>query len=205
MPMRAYTKEVRLKDGRRIMLRPLTHDDFEALHAFLHSLPEEDRLFLRQDVRDPQLVQKWVQELDADRIIPLLALEDDRIVGSGRIHMMNHGWMQHVGHMRLITARTHRRKGLGGLIARELVDLAAERRLEKIQAHVIEDDVGAVKMCTTLGFKTAAILEGMVKDQSGRRRNLAIMVNDVSDLTRIMEDWIRESMVPAYRVPGGGA
>ena len=30
----------------------------------------------------------------------------------------------------------------------------------------------------------------MVKDQTGKSRNLAIMVNDVANLGQIMEEWI---------------
>jgi L-amino acid N-acyltransferase YncA len=113
--------------------------------------------------------------------------------------------MQHVGHVRLVTARSHRHKGLGGLMARELVALATERDLEKLQAHVVQDNLGAVRMFETIGFATVAVLEGMVKDQSGKSRNLAIMVNDVANLGRIIEDWIHDTIQPAYRVPGGGA
>ena len=201
----AYPKNVTLKDGRSIVLRPLARDDFDELQAFFEALTEEDRLFLRHDVRDPELIHKWTEELDFARIIPLVALDDGEIVANGSLHLLPHGWMQHVGHVRLVTARSHRHKGLGGLMARELVALATERDLEKLQAHVVQDNLGAVRMFETIGFATVAVLEGMVKDQSGKRRNLAIMINDVASLGRIIEDWIHDTIQPAYRVPGGGA
>ncbi|MCK4625860.1 MAG: GNAT family N-acetyltransferase [Phycisphaerae bacterium] len=200
-----YPKTVRLKDGRSVVFRPFTRNDSEQLQAFLGTLPDEDRLFLRHDIRNPATVQRWMEELEHGHIIPLLAMNGEEVVGIGRLYVTDHGWMRHVGHMRLITAQTHRHQGLGNLLAGELVALGAEHNLEKIQAHVIEDNVGAVRMCQALGFQTAAVLEGMVKDQSGKSRNLAIMVNDISNLTRILEDWIQDSMLPAYRVPGGGA
>ncbi|MCP4593357.1 MAG: GNAT family N-acetyltransferase [bacterium] len=202
MSINVYPKTVELKDGRSIILRPFVRNDAQALHAFLKAIPEEDRLFLRHDVRDPEVVQKWMEELDSNNVIPLLAVDDDQVVGIGRIHLLTHGWMQHVGHMRLITARTHRHQGLGGLIARELVALAESRNLEKLQCHVIEDDTAALRMCQTLGFETAGVLRGMVKDQRGTKRNLAILVSDVANLGEALDDWIQDSMVPAYRVPG---
>lgn len=205
MLSKSYPKTVKLKDGRSIVLRLLGSDDFEKLHAFFLAMTEEDRLFLRHDVHDPEVVRKWTEELDVERVIPLVALDGDRIVGTGSLHLMPHTWMKHVGHMRLVTAGTHRHKGLGGLIARELVALAEDRQLEQLQAHVIEDNLGAVRMFEKVGFETAAVLKGMVKDQKGNNRNLAIMLNDVSKLSRILEDWIHESMIPAYRVPGDGA
>ncbi len=201
----AYPKTVKLKDERDIVIRPLDPDDFEELRAFFQTLPEEDRLFLRHDVRNPELIRKWTKDLDLDRVIPLVALDHERIVANGSLHIMTHGWMEHVGHLRLVTARTHRHKGLGGLLARELVTVAEQRGLEKVQAQLIEDNLGAVRMFERAGFETVAVLEGMVKAQTGAERNLAIMVNDVSSISRTLEYWIQESMIPSYRVPGDGA
>ena len=200
-----YPKTVELKGGERVVFRPVSRDDFEQLLDFLTSLPEGDRLFFRHDVRDPEVVRKWTEDMDFDRLITLVAMDDGSIVGTGRLYVMPHGWMRHVGHVRLITAPKYRRKGMGGLLTRELVTIAADRNLEKLQAHVIEDAVGAVKMFERIGFRKVAVLDDMVKDQSGRTRNLAIMVNNVSNLTQILEDWIEDAMIPAYRVPGGGA
>ncbi|HUU83020.1 MAG TPA: GNAT family N-acetyltransferase [Phycisphaerae bacterium] len=205
MMTQTYPKEVKLKDGRSVLIRPLAHDDFDSLLAFFQALPEGDRIFLRHDVRDPEIVRKWTEQLDLKEVIPLVALDGDRIVGNGSLHIMPHGWMHHVGHLRLVTARSHRNKGLGGLLTRELVALAEERDLEKIQAHVIQDNQGAVKMFQAVGFETAAVLDGMVKDITGRKHNLAIMVNDVAHLRRLMEDWIQDSVLPGYRAPGAGA
>ena len=202
--MERYPKTLTLKDGREVVLRALADGDFSKLYAFFQALPEEDRLFLRHDVRDQGLIRKWTKEVNVERIIPLVAVDADTIVADGTLHMTPHGWVRHVGFIRLVTARTHRHIGLGALIARELVALAEDRGLEKLQAHVIEDDPGAVKMFQTLGFEKAAVLPGMIKDQHGENRNLAIMVNDVADLGRIMEDWIQDTMVPAYRAPGEG-
>jgi len=187
------------------VIRPLAQDDFDPLFEFFKTLTDEDRVFLRHDVSDPEVVRSWTEEVDFERVIPLVAFDGSELVGNGSLHFMRHGWTQHVGHVRLVTARSHRGKGLGGLIARELVALAEERNIEKLQAQVINDNVGAVKMFETLGFKTVAILEGMVKDRAWKSHDLAIMVNDVANLTQVMEQWIQESMLASHRVPGDGA
>lgn len=199
-----YPKTVTLRDGRDVVLRPLARDDFDALHAFFRALPEEDRIYLRHDVCDPDVVRKWTEQLDFDRVVSLVAVDADQIVGDGTLHMAAHGWMRHVANIRLVTASSHRRRGLGGLIARELVAIAETKNIEKLQAQFIEDDAGAVKMFEAVGFKRMAVLKEMVKDKNGKKRNLLIMASDVSDLGRIMEDWIQDSMIPAFRLPGGG-
>ena len=200
-----YPKTVKLKDGTPVVIRPLERGDFDQLFNFFGALPEEDRLFLRHDVRDPDVVRKWTEELNLDSVIPLVALDRDVVVADGSLHIDPHEWMRHVGNVRLVTARSHRNKGLGGLLIRELVTLATHRNLEKLQAHVIEDNVEALKMLKAVGFESAAVLRGMVKDRTWKARNLVIMVSDVANLDRILEDWMQFSMQPGYRVPGGGA
>lgn len=205
MLLDAYPKTITLKDGATVLVRPLAQGDFEQLLAFYTALPEEDRLFLRHDVRDPEVVRKWTEELDFAHIIPLVAWDGDQLIAAGSLHIMTHDWMRHVGHIRLVTAHSHRRQGLGGLLTRELVALAEERNLEKLQAYVIEDNTDAVKMCLAVGFRKEAVLKGMVKDRSWKTRDLAIMVNDVANLTQVMEEWIHQAMIPSHRVPGDGA
>jgi len=205
MLLDAYPKTLRLKDGGEVIVRVLARGDFERLLSFFQALPDEDRVFLRHDVRNPGVVRRFTEEQVLDRVVPLVALDGDELIASGSLHIMPHECMRHVGHIRLVTARSRRGQGLGGLLARELVALAEERNLEKLQAHVIKDNDGAVRMFEKLGFKTEAVLTGMIKDRTWRSRDLAIMVNDVSNLTQIMETWIQESMLAGYRVPGDGA
>jgi ribosomal protein S18 acetylase RimI-like enzyme len=201
----AYPKTVNLKDGRSVTLRPLTRDDFDDLLSFYRRLPAVDRLFLRHDVSNPNIIRRWTRELDLARVIPILALEGETIVGNGSLHIMAHGWTRHVGHLRLVTATTHRRVWLSRILARELVSLAHEHNLEKIQAQVIADDARAIRVLGSLGFEVCAQLEGMVKDQVGASHDLLIMVNDVSSLRHTIESWLQRSMIASHRVPGDGA
>jgi L-amino acid N-acyltransferase YncA len=88
---------------------------------------------------------------------------------------------------------------------RELVEIAEERGLEKLQSNVIEDNRMMVQMFQAMGFAKEAVVSGAVKDQHGQTRNLAIMINDVANIERTLEDWIADTMIPAFRVPGAGA
>lgn len=204
MAVSTYPRTVTLKDGREVALRPLASGDTDRLHAFFMGLPEKDRIFLRHDVCNRELVHRWVEEPDLVRIAPIVALDGDHVVGNGTLHLATHGWSQHVGLARLVTAVTHRNIGLGGLIARELVSLAEDRGLEMLQAHIIEDDTGTIRLFEALGFERVAVIQGVAKDLHGKKRNLLIMLNDVSNLDRIIEDWIQDTMIPAFRAPGAG-
>ena len=205
MSLEAFPKELRLKTGQTVTVRLLTEDDYEGLQAFFTALPLEDRTFFRHDVLDPDLLRKWTHEIDVKEVIPLVAvLEGEGIVGSGTLHFTQRGWMRHVGHLRIVIARPYRRAGLGTQMIKELVDLGESRGLEKVQMELITTNRPMLGMLERLGFTKAAELRGIAKDLRGDTHDLAIMINDVSHAHRMMEDWIMDSMVPAFRVPGGG-
>ena len=77
MSLSGYPKEAALKDGREVIIRPLSNGDFDMLTAFFSALPAEDRMFLRHDVTDPEVVGRWIEHLDYSRVIPLVAEDRD--------------------------------------------------------------------------------------------------------------------------------
>ncbi len=203
--MQEYPRVVKLKDGRSVKLRPLVREDFDKLHAFFQALEPEDRLFLRDDVTDPELIRKWTDNIDWERVVPIVAEDGEAIVADGTLHNNPYGWSQHVGLLRLVVASSHRDAGLGTLLARELVGIAEARGLEKLQANVIEGDQLMLNAFKAMGFGKEAVVREAVKDQQGNNHSLAIMINDVADLGRSLEDWISDTMIPSFRVPGAGA
>jgi hypothetical protein len=52
-----------LKDGARVLLRPLTKDDRQALLDFFLPVTAEERRGFRHDVSDPKLVESWIDGL----------------------------------------------------------------------------------------------------------------------------------------------
>ena len=204
MPMQADTKTVGLKDGRSVILRRLASGDTDRLHAFFVALPEEDRNFLRHDVCDRELVRTWVEKPDLKHKVTVVALDGADIVGYGALRLTTHGWSQHVGLFRLITAVTHRHVGLGRQIAREIVGAAEERGLEKLQARALGDDRDTIRLFEALGFERVAAIKDVAKDQQGRNCSLVVMLTDVSNLDRVLEDWVQDTMIPAFRAPGAG-
>ena len=71
-----YRQLVTLPDGGRLLLRPLTPEDRQALIDLFAPTSAEDRRYMRHKVSDPEVVGGWVDELDYDKVLPL--------VGAGR-------------------------------------------------------------------------------------------------------------------------
>jgi len=182
--MAPYSKEGVLKDGTRVILRPMVKEDREKLLAFFRSLDEKDLLFLRSDVRDAAVIDRWVNNIDYRRAFPLLAEVDGRIVGDATLHMRQMGWKRHLGNVRVVIAKDYQNRGLGTLLVNELVELAEEYGLEKLVAEIHLQAHGALKVCKRAGFSVKAVFEDLVKDLTGMNSDLVVMVCDVQGRDR---------------------
>lgn len=71
---------------------------------------------------------------------------------------------------------------------RELVAHAVEKSILKISATMMDTQQSAQRAFERIGFKKAGELKDFVTDINGKYHNLVIMVNDVSELWKKMED-----------------
>lgn len=186
--LQEYPKEVKLRDGNTVELRLFEKKDTEALYAFYAKLPEEDRLFLKDDVIDRAVIDRWASELNYDKVFPILAWRGIEVVAHATLHKNLSGWMRHVGSIRIATAREFQRKGLGSILANELFLHALKSGLAKIAAEMMETQHGAKKVFEKLGFVQEAVLQGYVCDQMGVRHDLLILTKDLEEFWAEVED-----------------
>jgi RimJ/RimL family protein N-acetyltransferase len=187
--MDGFPKSVRVRGG-ELSLRPLQRPDFEALHRFFTELPEADRLFLMYDVTKREAVQRFIDELDDKGALLLVAEHGGHLVGHAALRHPSHGWMRHVGEIRVVVAKDWQRHGVASALARELVAQATSRGLDKLVAMVAQDQVGALTCFERLGFSREASLKGHVMDLKGQKRDLIVLANHTAELWRRMEDLI---------------
>jgi RimJ/RimL family protein N-acetyltransferase len=188
MPLRDFPKQIVLRDGTRVVLRPLIPADEAALLDFFLRLSPEDRQFLRDDVTRPETVRDWCREPDYDHVLPILAEQEGRIVGDATLHRRPSGWMRHVGEIRVATDPFFRRRGLASALAREIFYLALQAGLDKMVAEVAADQVAAGKVFEKLGFCCEARLTGHIADLQGRKHDLLILSTDIPTLMRTLEE-----------------
>ncbi len=194
-----YPQHVTLRNGTTVEVRPLEPTDGPALLAFFRGLPEEDRLFLRDDVTRQEVADRFVQNIDPASVFPIVAVADGAIVGEATLHRQSHGWKTHVAEIRVVVGRDLQRSGLGTALARLLVKEAVNAGLDKLVAEVVENQAGARRAFEKIGFRVEAVLKNHVKDIRGMKRDLVIMSNDVSHL------WDRmEAMVSDFSPSMGG-
>ena len=81
-----YPTETVLRDERRVMIRPFRSDDVDALHAFFLGLPAEWRRFAWDRIESRGLIERWADNIDYDKTLPLLAFDGPRVVADASLH-----------------------------------------------------------------------------------------------------------------------
>lgn len=189
-----YPKTYKLKNGQELTLRPLdvTRDE-EALVAFFVGLPGSCTAFLRDDVRDPEVVRRFIRDHDVKRVWPIVALDDKgTIVGDATLHMTPHGWRRHVGEVRVVVAPAYHKQGLAKKLIHELVNQASVLELGRLEARILDNQEGARRAFEHLGFREEARLKDGAKDHDGQLHDICVLTNTVDDLWRKMEDMITD-------------
>jgi RimJ/RimL family protein N-acetyltransferase len=190
--LEGFPQNLTLKDGTQVVVRPLDAQDAPALLEFYRALPEEDRLYLRDDVTKPEWVDRFVAHVKHHEVVSLIALHGKKVVGEASLYRALHGWTAHVGEIRVSVSPNLRRSGLGTTLARDLVKLAIGLGVEKMIAQMVESQISAQRMFEKLGFRQEAVLRGHVRDIHGIKRDLLIASNDVSHLWEAMEAMVSD-------------
>jgi GNAT superfamily N-acetyltransferase len=171
-----YPKEVILKDGTGLTLRPIRGGDEAALHAMFGRLPEDDLWFLNHDVSDPRMMREWIVNLDAGRVASIAAVLEGRIIANAVLMRKRFGAKSHIGKIRISVDPRFRDRGLGGWMLLDLINLAMSVGLPMLVMRLVrERDLPVILGIKKLGFSEEAVLRNHVLDRAGHPHDLVIM------------------------------
>ncbi len=174
----AYAPKTKLLvNGEMVMFKLLEKQDEQSLISFFSNVPEDEAKVLKDNVRDPKLISQWVQSLDYNRVLPLLALDEDsrRIVAASTLHFMR-GVNRHIAGVRIFVGESHRKLGLGSAMLKDLIQISVERGLHFIKAEIPAQNQLAVRAFRQLGFETKSTLEDYFMSQDGETFDVALMM-----------------------------
>lgn len=175
MPQR-YPQEGVLRDGRRVMLRPFTEKDVDALYDFFHRMPVEYRRFAWDNVDNRSLIEAWGREIDYGKVFPLLAVDGSRIVADATLHRREGGPLRLVGRIKWMIDPEFRGAGLGTILVNHLIHIARERGLRHVNSMLISDlESDAVKTLEGLGF-TSYVQPGYGTDPDGNQHDMTKLI-----------------------------
>jgi L-amino acid N-acyltransferase YncA len=153
-----HREVVTLKDGVRVLLRPTTREDGAALLEYFSHVSDEDMRYMRHNVKDPAIVKGWCENLNYAKILPIVAIVKDRVVGSASLRFYE-GPKRHIAEIRLFLAKDFRQRGLGMKMTRSMIDMARKQDVRVIVAEIIAEKTKVVRAFEQVGFVNKCLLE----------------------------------------------
>ena len=178
MALEEYPKDIKLKDF-ECTLRPLEKADELAFHEFFLAVPHQERMFIKHRVNEPEVIRDWCQNIDLGRNLPLLACRDGQIIGDATLHQQLGGWKRHIGRVSVLIHPKFRGRGLAKSMVSEVICMARQVGLEKVEAEFIGEQEAAIKVFALLGFTTLARLPNYVKDMQAVTHDYVLMGLDL--------------------------
>lgn len=179
LELQKFPKHIKLKDGKKAVLRPLKADDEKEFHQLFLDIPEPERMFIKHRVQDIKVIRDWCRNIDVGRNLPLLGLIDHKIVGVATLHQQLGGWKRHIGRVSVLVHPKFRGIGLARALVTETLDIARRASLERVEAEFIGEQEAAMKMFAMLGFSQLLRLEDYVKDMQAISHDYVLMGLDL--------------------------
>jgi RimJ/RimL family protein N-acetyltransferase len=168
-----------IKNGLECVIRPLAKKDDVKLHKFLLSVPEVERMFIKQPVTDRTLARQWCQHADFESNLPLLMLHNNQVIGQATLHQRPGGWRRHIGVVTVLTHPEYRGRDVAKILVEHVVDVARHLGLKKLEARLNGERKIAIKALEQIGFRTLLYLPDYVLDMQSRPHDYVLMGMDL--------------------------
>jgi len=171
-----FPLQASLRDGRSALIRPFTAQDTETLFQFFGRLPQDVRRFAWDRIDSWEVVQRWGEELDYEKAVPLLALDGKRVVGDATIHYRDGGPLRLVARIKWLLDPAWRGVGLGRTLVDCFIQMARANGMRHLVCMLIKDlEADAVETLLTLGFESY-VIPRYGTDPDGDQHDMVMMI-----------------------------
>jgi RimJ/RimL family protein N-acetyltransferase len=157
-------RHVVLRDGEKVLVRPLKPDDAALYPDFLAEVSADDlrlRFFVPLREVSRRLIDKLVH-YDPEHAMAFIAISESsgRMLGVVRLHDEPGGDDAEFA----ILVRSHLKgHGLGWLLMKQMIAYARRKGLQIVHGQVLDENASMLQMCSELGFHVADDEEPGVK------------------------------------------
>jgi RimJ/RimL family protein N-acetyltransferase len=194
----------KLQDGKEVRIRrPTIEGDLDRLMHFFLRLPPERKILLRYNVNNHEVLVARLGEVDGEDHWRLIAEVDGTIIADGTMDREPYSWMRHVAELRVLVDRAYQETGVLQALCEELVVLAQEAGVEKLQCMVPVERAKHIKALESIGFKQEVVRKELVKGIDGRLHDAVILSNDLNEVWRRLEESLHDMDVSYSKWSGG--
>jgi len=141
-----------LRDGRRVLVRPIRPEDAEALAALVRRVPAEDlryRFFQRLKELPPAQIAR-LTNIDYSREMAFAAADGEVIGGVARLVMDGEGG----GEFAILVDAAWKRGGLARHLMARILDWGRSRGLRRVAGQVLAENLAMLRFTRSIGFAT---------------------------------------------------
>ena len=154
---------LRLRDGRRASVRPVTEEDAQQLQDNINAIGAEVVYILTESVgEDLEHEREWVRHFDGVSSVLFVSEVDGKLVGQADVHAGRPPKESHVGTLGIAIRDGYRDVGLGKALMERCLEWMRDRQFRKACLEVFATNERAVALYKKLGFE----VEGVRRRQS---------------------------------------
>lgn len=131
----------------------------------LDLVAREERYILLLEAPPAESVEQFVKKNIVNKVPQVFAIDGDEVIGWADISPLSRKTIDHRGMLGMGVHPSHRGKGIGSLLLKEVIEKAKERGLEKVELEVYASNSGALALYRKFGFEH----EGIIR--KGRKHN----------------------------------
>ena len=147
-----------LKDGQKVLIRPIRPEDEDLHHELFKSLSRQTNYFrffsYRRHLTHEQAAR--FTQIDYDREMAIIALIKDsgkeRSIGVNRLTYQARN-DQH--EFAIVVADEFQGTGVGAILMKRLLEIARDRKIKQIIGIVLAENLKMIKFCRAFGFEVA--------------------------------------------------
>lgn len=182
-PLRS--EEIRLRDGRKVVLRPARMEDAVSTLRNVNRVGREEIYIMMEEVPDLEAERAWLSTFDGIRNVLFVAVADGEVIGAADCHGGTFQKDRHVGGLGIAIQDGWREVGLGRRMMERILEWMRARDFSKAELAVFASNKRARHLYESLGF----VEEGI------RRRHVRIRGAYVDEV--LMGMWLPSEGRPA--------
>ncbi len=161
-----YESHVVLRDGTKVLIRPIRPEDAEAHYTFVSSFSRETSYYrffsYGKDLADDQMTR--FTQIDYDREMAIIAVVEqggqEVTIGVNRLVYYAHSDEYEFA---IVVADEWQQSGVAAILMEKIIEIARDRRLKSIYGLVLSDNIRMLHFIKKFGFKIIGREDQMVR------------------------------------------
>ena len=177
----AWETALTLKNGKKVVFRPVQSGDMEMLWKMFSTLSEKNL----SDLVPPftrERIERWTGNINYDKVLMVVAVieekNEQRIVGSASLGFNEQEVLRHKGELGIAVHDDYQNIGIGSAMLKHLLDIARVKKLTKVSLSVDTGNDRAIHIYEKAGFEIEGKLgkEKYYKGQYSDEYRMAIFL-----------------------------